>query len=256
MGFWDIMMAIITTLVGAFLGWIITIHTTKSKKPLWFCNINPLFQKGVAAIPDLSIKYKNNDVSNLSSVFFAFWNDGKEPITRDTVVEPLRLTVSGSIYEAQVIQSTTASNDLAVTVTDDKTAAELDFKYLDHKQGVVIQIFSDCSNIADFQFVGAIMGCKKFKNFTYKDKRKAKLMGAFSSIISSIIAAFATAVAAFLSNGQGGGRLTAGSNHLMLNAVIAFSLVAILLVSAFAIIKYFRDTRYRMPKEFRKYFNN
>jgi len=83
MDFWSIMLAIITTVVGIVAGWIISVKLTKSKRPIWVWRVNQLFQKGVSTIPDLKLTYKENAVRNLSSIFLAFWNDGKETITRD-----------------------------------------------------------------------------------------------------------------------------------------------------------------------------
>lgn len=254
MEFGNIMLTSIATVVGAFLAWIITIHTIKSKKPLWFYHVNPLFKKGVATIPDLSIKYKCNDISNLSSVFFAFWNDGKETITHDMIVDPLRFSSNGKIFDAQVIHSTTKSNGLIVSVPDDQTAVELDFKYLDYKQGAVIQIFSDSSDISDFHFDGAIIGCRKFKNFIYKDKRKAAIMEKFVNLICAVIAStFFLVMFKFTISVQGDDRIPTGNNGLLISSLV-FALSAIFL--GISVIKYFRDTKYRIPKELRKYFNN
>ena len=251
MGLWEIMMAIAMTIVGAILGWIITIHTTKSKKPLWFCRVNPLFREGIATIQDLCITYKSNAVRNLSAIYFAFWNDGKEPITRDAIAESLRLTTTGKIYDAQVIHATTSSNDLTVVISEDNSAAELDFRYLDYKQGAVIQLFSDASDISEIQVKGAIMGCKKFKTtFTYREKSKVEpFAGVISSITSILVAAIGTVTVFFTQNS-----LLADTKKLQLSLLIALISGLVIAVIAFLVYRYSRDTRYRMPKEFRKYF--
>lgn len=173
----SILFSIFTTLIGIVASIIITKAFSKAKKPTWYYKLNVLVNEGLSEIEDLKITYKDCAVDNLSSVYLAFWNNGKETIMPDDVVEKICFCVDAgyNIWNAQIISETNKSNEFQVILAEDRRSVEITFRYIDYKQGVVIQLLSDCDKKGCFEMQGALMGCRSFK---YEARRKRhRLLG-------------------------------------------------------------------------------
>lgn len=169
---------IISILFGVLgvLGTYYTIKYTKIKRPLWLCSINYLFHSGIELIDGLRIKYKEQSVENLSSVLFAFWNNGNGVIKCEDIAEPILFSVKDkfTIYHAEVIKPKSEKNynKFEIVLAPNKKSFEIKFKYLDKNQGGLIQIYSDIKKIEDYDVKGRIVESKEFnkKNFSKNKK--------------------------------------------------------------------------------------
>ena len=66
------------------------------------------------------------------------------------IAERPRISIAGRrIFSAKVIRSTEKANHFSVTIAEDRTAAVIDFLYLEHSQGGVIEILTDCMDEED-----------------------------------------------------------------------------------------------------------
>jgi len=173
------MLSVILTIVGIVVGliasWFFSAKFAKSKKPYWHGKMNQLFQEGLSTIDNLKITYKDSEIDNLSSTYIAFWNNGKETVKGDEIAEDIKIRIrDGEIYDAQVIFQTTQSNEFCATVSEDKRSVSIVFRYMDYKEGVVIQFLSNCLGIEEISLRGKMMGCRKIKQY-----RKMKLWQEF-----------------------------------------------------------------------------
>ena len=237
----DIVLAVITTVIGLVGGGAITVYLTKRKTPSWACKLNVLFNNGVSQIDDLKIKYKNFDVENLSSVYLAFWNNGKETIKAEEVVEKLVISAKEpyKVYFAEVVKTSRDSNQFKVISSNENKSVEIEFKYLDHNQGAVIHIFTDCISTDDINLSGAIMGCKKVKKCVNKK----------TGFIFEILPPLMTVVASALSVGF--------AERLEQNGTVSTIMFGIAMIACFVItfiVSYYSRLKNKIPKEFREYF--
>lgn len=237
----DIVLAIITTVIGLVGGGVITVYLTKRKTPSWACKLNLLFNKGVSQIDELKIKYKDYDVDNLSSVYIAFWNNGKETIKDDEIVEKLTISVKEphKIYFAEVTKASRESNHLMVVHSGENKSAEIVFKYLDYNQGAIIHIFTDCTNLDDIELNGAIMGCKKIKKCVNKKD------GFIDEIFPPLLTGVASTLSAEITEKLGVNKV--GSTVIM-GTVILICFVIIFLIN------YYSRLKNKIPKDLKKYF--
>lgn len=240
----DIILACITTTLGIAGGAIITIILSKNKNPLWYFRLNVLFSKGISKIDELKITYRDYSVDNLSSGYLAFWNNGKETITANDVAEKISFCVleGYSIYHAEVIKATNVSNEFKVEVSEDRRKVELTFKYIDYKQGVVIQLFSDCDKIDNYELQGAVMGCKNFSKKVYNRKSLKYVYMTLTSVFFSIFSSIISAIATFKVKDN-------------IFSLVACTVVLVVVLGLFVLLKYVKETRYKLPKELRSYFS-
>ena len=258
MSFWEIFALIVTTVIG-IVGILITIKLTRRKKPMWYFRMNRLFQKGISEIDGLNITYKNQAVINLASVYFAFWNDGKDTIKTGDIAEPLRITTLSTrpIYDAQVVFSTKQSNSFEVSLTPDKASAEFNFRYLDHRQGAVIQVLCDCLYIEEITLAGAIMGCKSFKTKKYTNIISVVVRSLFlplaaaAGVIAGMLVSFITGIP------EGSNSFAGFTEAIVLKSptILAISLYLLIVVTTYIIYRLTNPAK-RMPKEIRKHFGN
>ena len=168
----DIMLNILFTCIGGVIGWITSIKNAKRKELRW-ASKSEQFLSGIHALPKIQIAYNQTPVINLTSTIFMFWNNGKEVITKDMIVEPIILSIDkcGQIYDAKILYCTSDTNLCNISISDDKTLLMFDFKYLDYKEGAIIHILSggDCPHF--LQLKGRILGCGKFsRSFSEKGR--------------------------------------------------------------------------------------
>ncbi|MDR3085299.1 MAG: hypothetical protein LBU47_03185, partial [Christensenellaceae bacterium] len=100
--------SVITLLLGGAISWLITARFNRIMKPRWFYELTPLFRGGVSEWSGLKTHYNGDEVQNLSSVLFAFWNDGKAPIREEDIAAKLCLSAKngGHIYDAELLCAT------------------------------------------------------------------------------------------------------------------------------------------------------
>jgi len=246
----DIVLAIITTSMGVVAGWIITIKLTKNKKPLWCYKANQLFKDGISTIDGLKITYKDSPVENFSSFFIAFWNNGKEAIRDNDIAETINVSVSnGKIYDARRIHQSTQSNDFNVAVSKDETSANITFKYINFKEGVVVQLFTDCSETEDIAFGGKIMDCKN----KYKKSNKANVYLS-ATTVRRIVAIILTLLLGSLSSLYFGHILGEATLSLAGAIMILIPIVTGTIGGCILALSDELKLKLKLPKDLRKYF--
>ena len=236
----SILMTIVTTLIGIVGSAVVTKKFSKDKNPVWNFKLSVLFSKGISKIDNLKITYTGHEIDNLCSVNLTFWNNGKETITANDVVEPICLCVPQeyNLFNAKVVKATNESNEFQVAVSEDRRKAEITFKYMDYKQGATIQFLSDCDRVENYNLQGAIMGCRNIKKQIVDTKK-------WESLLSAVVAEGVTVGSLFLSTMPG--------EELMGRY---FPLTMFILLLGFVIctrivIKQVQEFRYRIPKRLR-----
>lgn len=107
------------------------------------CKTNEIIIAGKNQIDKLNIQYDGYDIPDLSSSKFYIWNSGNTVIypTDIVVSRPLCIKNCGNskILDAQIIRNSEETNNFSITKNGDDFV-ELSFDYVDHGEGVVMQI--------------------------------------------------------------------------------------------------------------------
>jgi len=247
-----IIIPIFTLILGGLISWFIAIKMKKAKDPIHFFKMNRLIAEGeteISNISNLKVTYKNENVYNFSSTFLAFWNNGKETITRDMIVETLSFVMNENcmIFDAQIVYCTDQSNEFAISVSEDKTNVKLDFKYLDYKQGVVIQIFSNVTSTHEHDFCGVIMGARRL----YSPKKSDKRLFFHLINLGVLMLASAWVLWEFFELPE---NFTLELKDMPIAAIATYIIVLLWNALSYPVVSWFLNSNRKMPKGFKKFF--
>jgi hypothetical protein len=152
---------IVLAVVG--LGFAVWFHLreTRVRDPRWDTRISTLIRGGDRKLDQLRIYYGEELVDTVSTSRFIFWNAGKETIDRSDVVQddPPRIACleNTKLLDASVISVNEDTNHLNIDLVDEKTA-HIEFEYLDHGHGGIIQIVHTGTEPGDVVIKGKIKG--------------------------------------------------------------------------------------------------
>ena len=96
--FWNII-SIGIAIIGIVLAYVFYRKGLRSKEPCWSVRNNVLVEGYSSKIGKLDIRFKDEQVENLSIARIAFWNQGAETLDRHDIetVNPLRIEADEEI---------------------------------------------------------------------------------------------------------------------------------------------------------------
>ena len=155
----------ILSLLIALVSFISYLKAKKSKKPSFTINSNNIIQDFSSQLDDLSIKYKDNNISNLTITKIFFWNRGKMTIDKRDIAKanPVRIQTKNNVQvlDAKIIYTKNNANQISINLSEDNKEIVIDFDYLDNEEGCIIQIIHNGKNSRDIELCGTIKGVGK-----------------------------------------------------------------------------------------------
>lgn len=130
--------------VPSFIFAIYTWCRGKTKKELsFFKNRYQIVESGRSSIPKFQIFFSGKEINDLTITKFAIWNSGNDVIRREDMVSDNPLCIKckddAKILDAKIIAKNEDTNRFSVhRVTT--TEVEIDFEYVDKREGIVLQI--------------------------------------------------------------------------------------------------------------------
>ena len=244
MDIWWILGLILSAIIGA----LTNKYFTRDRLPMYLFKSRSMFRNGVSTIKGLCIDFNGTSIDDLTLVTLAIWNNGKSPIKSEDVVSPIRFTVPENkiILSAEPVSDPQKANKFDVQVSSDRRFAQIDFSYIDHKQGVVVEIYTNCNSmdINTSQFDYEILGCphkieRNFSSLFYSKSRQILRI----ILLNLTIACLSIGV------------FTLITSELLYSQIFIMSSL-LLAISAFVVTFYNRFNRYRgaLPGRFSRYF--
>ena len=158
---------LVVGIIGAVLTCIFYRRSHRSKEPCWSVRNNVLVEGYSSKIGKLDIRFKDEQVENLSIARIAFWNQGAETLDRHDIetINPLRIEADEEIeiLDVSVSLTNSSSSQFETELVNDRKSAKLDFAYLDKGQGAIVQIIHTGIKESDIQIVGDIKSVKEIK---------------------------------------------------------------------------------------------
>lgn len=120
-------------------------YKSKRKKELsCYKNSYTIVKGGKSLLPDLELKYKNEQIHELVITKYAIWNSGNEVLHKEDIVEikPLQVSCNGEntrILDVKILQESDNTNQFVITDVN-KKYARINFDYAARNDGIVIQI--------------------------------------------------------------------------------------------------------------------
>lgn len=139
-------LAVSGLLVG-LLGLAFAVYTwifgRKKKEISYAVESFELIKKKKSTVPKLKLLFDNQEIESLTVTKIRLWNSGNDAIRRTDIVEdkPLVISAKGTIeiLEIQVEKMSDESNHFSVEMKD--RIPIIDFKYMNKKEGAVLQVY-------------------------------------------------------------------------------------------------------------------
>lgn len=134
----------------------------KTKVPKYCLRSQRVLTDSISSLGPLEIHYDQKRIANLTATEFYFWNHGKETIRQEDIAssDPLQLKIKSpfTILDTKLLKTSSPSNNIIVSLSEDKTIITLNFEYLDYEQGGIVQILHTGEDSVDLIFSGTIKG--------------------------------------------------------------------------------------------------
>ena len=161
--------SVISIAITIVFGYYFLYIGIRERKPTFY--VDPvrttILDKTHAANAPLMLLKHNGDTikADVTSVYFYFFNQGKETIKRENVYSPVRISLSDSakILDFKILKSARAVSGIALKYDSASNSLMIDFKALEHEDGIAAQLIMEGSKNATLSVTGGIDGVKKFE---------------------------------------------------------------------------------------------
>jgi hypothetical protein len=140
---------------------ILAIRLARRRKPVWAYVTKKIIGLGTNAPSELKLTFGGIPVNDVYQTNFIFFNSGNEAIRKDDVTEKVTLQFKGAGILRQPAIKQKSSEAIRFTakqvVKNAENSVELDFLYLDHKDGAVVEVMhTECKEITcEANIIGA-----------------------------------------------------------------------------------------------------
>jgi len=153
-------LSLLVGIVGIVLAIVFYIRSRRVKQPLYTIRSVNLLRAPKLEV--LDIRYANEPIVSLTATKIAFWNGGRETITRDDIAaaDPLEVTMQRGVkaLDAQILHCINPANRFETSVRPDASGALMAFDFLDRGEGAVVQLLHTGSSSDDIKIRGTIKG--------------------------------------------------------------------------------------------------
>jgi hypothetical protein len=160
----------ISNYIGIILGFLSIAATaffahrySEKKSPQYMYETTKKIQRSKDAPDDIEVLYKGEKVESINSTLLWFWNSGRKPITKEDIPESqtikIKLKSDGDIEILDVSLLKTSREVIEATVQKcSPDTFELKFNFLDHKDGIALEILHTGTIETTVEISGTILG--------------------------------------------------------------------------------------------------
>lgn len=190
------------TLLGIILAAIFFIATVvlarrlaKKKKPAWAHSTTKVIGLGSDAPPELKMSFAGKPVADVYRTIFIYLNKGNETIPQAHVTEKIAVHFEGAdiLRKPTILAASMEANKVSVgqSTKDGDNVIALQFLYLDHDDGVVVEVLHTESQ--RIKCSGNIMGTDKIEDMgKFIPPRSKRLLTRLRIVITSGIIVLTT----------------------------------------------------------------
>jgi hypothetical protein len=186
--------------LSIIIGIVLYLKSRRNKEPAWAYRTSKIIGIGTNAPKELKLTFSGKPVNEVYKTTLMFINKGRETIRKEDVTQNIAIYFTGAeILREPTIESVSKQAiEFAVNQIIDagKHAVKLDFRYLDHNDGGVIEVIHTRSG--EVECAGNVMGAK---NITYMSKMEEGYppsgIKLFGFLIPAIVLVAVAALAVF-----------------------------------------------------------
>lgn len=153
-----------TFIIGVLVTVFFYYKSIRSKQLKYVIKSNNLIKDHSSVLSDLSIRYKDEKVKDLTATRLMFWNSGKVTIdgNDNTSAKPLSLKVDENIkvLEASLLGENNAAAQIKL-VKESEDSLRIEFDYLDSMDGAIINLIHTGIDSNGILLRGKVKGVKK-----------------------------------------------------------------------------------------------
>jgi hypothetical protein len=150
------------SILGIIGGYILYRLGRREKKPLWSIKNNNLISGFSKRVPNLEIKYSDQNIETLSVCKVVFWNSASETIRRDDIAEadPLAIVLlnNAKLLDASLLAHNSMPSQFLIYTKPEINSTFLSFDFVDKDQGAVVQVIHTGAMLKDVDVKGTIKG--------------------------------------------------------------------------------------------------
>jgi len=155
------------TVVGIIVGIVVLVLYDQKRAPRYAVLNRQLISHEQSDIEDVEIRYRGQrePITQLSSAQVLIWNSGRKAIKKNDVSSTLRLCIleGCKILRAEIEFRTQDANKFEVAKNRKKTKVNIDFKYMNKGDGVILSIIHTGIQGASLTLEGAIVESEPIK---------------------------------------------------------------------------------------------
>lgn len=140
---WGLMQTVLTIVFGitAIIALIVAIRLAKRKKPVWAYETTKIIGLGTDAPSELKLFFNEKQILDVYRTMIIFFNAGNESIRKNDVTDEICMRFEGAQILRDPRPSATSKSEIRFSVVNrGNDALSLDFFYLDHNDGAVIEV--------------------------------------------------------------------------------------------------------------------
>ena len=141
---WRFLVTIISTVALGIVAIVLALKLARKRKPAWAYRTTRIIGLGTNAPSELKLTFDGQPINNAYRTRFVFFNRGNETVRSDDVTQSILIHFEGAkilrppMVLARSRQAIGAS--AGQVVRDDYDAVSLSFLYLDHNDGIVVEV--------------------------------------------------------------------------------------------------------------------
>ena len=165
------LLSIILAVIFSITTIILALKLAKKKKPVWALHTRKIMGIGTDSPAELKMTFRGLAVDDVYRTKFIFLNKGTETIRKADVAEAVTIHFEGAtiLDQPTALARSKQANELSVRqiIKDGDKAVEVDFLYLDHDDGALVEVLHTkserirCSGIimgaGDIDYIGEFL---------------------------------------------------------------------------------------------------
>ncbi len=174
---WWTIAATAIAVLGIIITIVLSLQLRKNKEPAWAHKTTTVIGLGADAPPELQLSFAGKLVNDVQQTTFIFFNKGRATIDKADVTEPITIQFQrAEILRDPVFKVSKEPIKFStkwVTTNEQGHAIKLDFLYLDHEDGAVVDVMHTTTEKISCH--GNIKGTKGIENIGSLERESPEL---------------------------------------------------------------------------------
>jgi hypothetical protein len=186
---WRFLVTIVIVVALGIATIVLALKVAKRRQPVWAYRTTKIIGLGSDAPSDLKLTFNEQPVSDVYQTRFIFFNKGSETILKDNVIESIIIQFKGAeiLRQPDIKAKSREATKFSAkqVVRGGYNSIEVDFLYLDHYDGGVVDVLHTASE--EITCTANIVGVQQIKNIGAFEPLPAQ--GQRGRIIASLVVA-------------------------------------------------------------------